>query len=95
MISVYFIRHGQAGSRQDYDRLSEAGCEQARLLGGWLVRRPVVFDQVWSGRLSRQLETAEQVRLAYREAGVEFPEVTANASWWAVFSSSDERRAEQ
>jgi len=81
LITVYFIRHGQAGSRQEYDRLSDVGREQARRLGVWLARQPVRFDAAWSGRLNRQRETAEQAREACRENGTEFPEVVPNACW--------------
>ena len=81
MLTVYFIRHGQAGSRQDYDRLSELGREQADRLGTWLARQPVRFDAVWSGRLNRQRETAEQVREASRRNGTEFPEIVSSPCW--------------
>ena len=33
MSLIYLIRHAQAGSRDNYDVLSELGHEQARLLG--------------------------------------------------------------
>lgn len=78
---VYFIRHGQAGSRQVYDRLSETGKTQARRLGEWLVRQGIEFDGAISGRLNRQRETVEQVRLAYEESDLRFPEVAASPAW--------------
>ncbi len=81
MLTVYFIRHGQAGSRHDYDRLSDVGREQSDRLGRWLARQPLRFDAAWSGRLNRQRETAEQVREACRRNGVEFPEIAAQAAW--------------
>jgi len=31
--TVYLVRHGQAGTREAYDSLSELGQRQARLLG--------------------------------------------------------------
>jgi broad specificity phosphatase PhoE len=81
VLSVYFIRHGQAGSRQDYDHLSTLGREQARRLGTWLAQREIRFSQAWSGRLSRQRETAEQARAAYCRTGADFPEIVPHACW--------------
>ena len=81
VLSVYFIRHGQAGSRQDYDRLSDLGREQSSRLGAWLGQRQIQFDQAWSGRLTRQRETADQVRQAYSRTRADFPEIKASACW--------------
>jgi broad specificity phosphatase PhoE len=81
LLTVYFIRHGQAGSRQDYDRLSDLGREQSHRLGTWLARQSLRFDAAWSGRLNRQRETAERVREASRRNGVQFPEIVTDACW--------------
>jgi broad specificity phosphatase PhoE len=81
MLTVYFIRHGQAGSRLDYDRLSDLGREQSRLLGSWLAERRITFEKAWSGRLRRQRETAELVRAAYRQTGADFPAIAPHACW--------------
>jgi broad specificity phosphatase PhoE len=56
--TVFFFRHGQAGQRDDYDRLSPLGLEQARLLGGYIASQGWRFDRVLCGRLRRQQETA-------------------------------------
>ena len=61
MSTVYFFRHGQAGSRDDYDRLSEIGHEQAALLGAHVAREGWQFDRVLCGGLRRQQETATAV----------------------------------
>mgnify|MGYP001228322773 CR=1 FL=1 len=58
MALIYFFRHGQAGGREDYDRLSELGQRQARLLGAWIARQGLRFDAVLAGGLRRQQETA-------------------------------------
>jgi len=58
MQELYLIRHGQAGSRTDYDRLSELGHRQAQLLSKWFEEQGIQFDQVMSGDLRRQKETA-------------------------------------
>lgn len=61
MSTVLLVRHGQAGADvvADYDRLSERGAEQARVLGAALRARGVEVDQVVTGSLRRQRETAE------------------------------------
>ncbi len=64
MSRVYLVRHGQAGLRHHYDTLSELGCVQAEHLRRWFTAERVHLDQVVSGTLTRQLETA---RLAARE----------------------------
>lgn len=70
MSTVYFFRHGQAGSRDDYDRLSELGHEQATLLGAHVAREGWQFDRVLCGGLRRQQETAAAV---VREATLAAP----------------------
>jgi broad specificity phosphatase PhoE len=81
LITAYFIRHGQAGIRQDYDRLSDLGRQQSIRLGAWLARRPVLFEAACSGRLKRQRETADLVRDEYRQTGVNFPELATDPCW--------------
>lgn len=56
---VYLIRHGQASfGAEDYDVLSATGHLQGKHVGTELRRRGVRPDQVWSGTLRRQRETA-------------------------------------
>jgi broad specificity phosphatase PhoE len=78
---VYLVRHGQAGTRKAYDSLSDLGRCQARLLGEYFAAEQIHFAAAYSGELVRQQQTAEEVRGAYRAAGVGFPEVAADASW--------------
>jgi broad specificity phosphatase PhoE len=79
--NVYFIRHGQAGTRDSYDSLSDLGKRQARLLGDYLVAQGVEFASAYVGGLLRQQQTAEGVAAAYAEAGLGFPERTVDAGW--------------
>jgi broad specificity phosphatase PhoE len=79
--AVYLIRHAQAGPRNQYDRLSDLGRDQARCLGAYLASRPVAFHAVYSGGLDRQRRTAEAVATAYAEAGVPFPEIQIDPRW--------------
>nr|WP_042194698.1 histidine phosphatase family protein [Kibdelosporangium sp. MJ126-NF4]CEL21485.1 Phosphoglycerate mutase family protein [Kibdelosporangium sp. MJ126-NF4]CTQ95948.1 Phosphoglycerate mutase family protein [Kibdelosporangium sp. MJ126-NF4] len=56
---VYLIRHGQASfGAEDYDVLSPVGQLQGKHAGAELRRRGVLADQVWSGTLRRQRDTA-------------------------------------
>jgi broad specificity phosphatase PhoE len=79
--NYYFIRHGQAGIRTDYDRLSDLGREQSRALGEWLASQPVEFATAIAGGLSRQQETAAAVAAAYSLSGRRFPEIVTDTGW--------------
>jgi broad specificity phosphatase PhoE len=79
--SVYLVRHGQAGTRDAYDSLSELGKQQARLLGEHFVAQGIRFASAFVGTLSRQHETAEAVSAAYSDAGVCFPAVSVDPGW--------------
>ncbi|MDX2151647.1 MAG: histidine phosphatase family protein [Bryobacteraceae bacterium] len=81
MSTIYFFRHGQAGTRTDYDKLSPLGRRQARLLGEHCVREGLRFTAVYSGELTRQRETAAEFQAAYNDAGVPLPEITPHAGW--------------
>lgn len=67
MTSVTLIRHGQANTgAQDeasYDRLSDLGHQQARWLGEYQ-RHGMPFEEIWSGSLNRQRDTAAGVNTA-------------------------------
>lgn len=81
MSTVYLVRHGQAGTRDDYDSLSELGRRQARLLGEYLAAQRINFAAAYVGAMSRQLQTAEQIRAAYTNAGGSFPEIKVEKQW--------------
>lgn len=81
MSNVYFVRHGQAGTREAYDSLSGLGRRQARLLGEYLVAQRVEFARAYAGRLKRQQQTAAEVGAAYADAGLRFPELTLDGGW--------------
>lgn len=81
MTTTYLFRHGQAGQRDDYDRLSETGRVQARLLGEHLVREGLRFDLAVCGELRRQRETAEIVLDALSGGGLAPVEVAGDARW--------------
>ena len=75
MSTLYLVRHGQASFGQtNYDRLSELGERQSRLLGEHWLKWNVSLDAAYVGTLVRQRASAEAVAEAYRAAGRPFPE---------------------
>ncbi len=81
MTNVYFVRHGQAGTREAYDSLSGLGQRQARLLGEHFVAQGVKFAAAYVGRLTRQQQTAAEVAAVYADAGLAFPELNVDSGW--------------
>ena len=76
MSQLVLVRHGQAAFMTDnYDRLTELGIEQARMLGRYWAQRQVRFDALISGSLERQRATAEIAATEMRNAGLPVPEV--------------------
>lgn len=70
MGTIYLVRHGQAAFGTDhYDRLTEIGFAQARLLGGYFGRRNIRFDAVFTGTLRRQTETAQGIFEGHSDLG--------------------------
>jgi broad specificity phosphatase PhoE len=61
MSVLYLVRHGQAGTRENYDSLSDLGRAQARLLGEHFRAQGIQFATAFSGSLSRQQATAAEV----------------------------------
>src|SRR6202035_5156014 len=79
--TVYLVRHGQAGTRDAYDSLSELGERQERLLGDCYISQGIRFTSAYAGALMRQQQTAGQIRAAYAGAGVGFPTVRLDSGW--------------
>jgi len=72
MGAIYLVRHAQAAfGTDDYDRLTQIGFAQARLLGAYFAARNVRFDAVYTGTLRRHAETARSLleRDSARERG--------------------------
>src|SRR5580692_5194160 len=61
MSILYLVRHGQAGTRENYDSLSDLGRAQARLLGDHFRAQGIHFTAAYSGSLARQQATAAEV----------------------------------
>ena len=81
MSTVYLVRHGQAGTRDAYDSLSELGERQAGLLGEHFISQGIRFASAYAGGLIRQQQTAGQISAAYAAAGVGFPTVRVDPGW--------------
>jgi broad specificity phosphatase PhoE len=79
--TVYLVRHGQAGTRDAYDSLSELGERQARLLGEHFISQGIRFASAYAGGLTRQQQTAGQIGSAYVAAGIGFPTVRVDSGW--------------
>jgi broad specificity phosphatase PhoE len=74
MSMIYLIRHGQASFGHDnYDRLSELGIRQSRILARHLFDTGFQPDAVYSGTMERQTATAEEVISLYRAGGRSMP----------------------
>jgi broad specificity phosphatase PhoE len=68
------VRHGQAAfGTDDYDRLTEVGFTQARLLGAHFGARRIRFDAIFTGNLRRQIETARGILEGHTELGTDLP----------------------
>jgi broad specificity phosphatase PhoE len=78
---IYLIRHAQAGSRDNYDVLSELGHEQARRLGEYFVSQETSLNTIYSGSMRRQRHTAELACSAYGRANLLAPEIIVDARW--------------
>lgn len=81
MSYIYFVRHGQAGTRDSYDSLSELGRRQSRLLGEFFVSQGIKFAAAYAGALARQQQTAAEVVSAYADAGLAFPCLRVEEGW--------------
>lgn len=81
MSRIYLVRHGQAGTREAYDSLSDRGRRQARLLGEYLAGEKIEFAAVRSGAMLRQQATAEEFSRGYAQAGPPLPRIAVDDCW--------------
>jgi broad specificity phosphatase PhoE len=78
---IYLIRHAQAGSRDNYDRLSELGEQQAHLLGDYLAVQNVNFSAIVSGAMQRQRHTARTVSDRLVQRNLPAPQLLIDDQW--------------
>lgn len=81
MSYIYLVRHGQAGTRDNYDTLSDIGVQQSLMLGEYMASQKIRFDAAFHGGLRRQLDTARGVIEAYERVGLWFPEMAEDPGW--------------
>lgn len=81
MTMIYLIRHGQAGSRDNYDVLSDLGKLQAKKLGEYLAERKIRLDAIKMGNLNRQQQTASIVSKYLAQANHPPIEITTDERW--------------
>jgi broad specificity phosphatase PhoE len=79
--NIHLVRHGQAGTREAYDSLSDLGQQQAQLLGEYFLAQRLEFTVVYSGSMQRQQQTALAIKNVYDTAGLSFPVVTVDDRW--------------
>lgn len=78
MSRILLVRHGQASfGTDDYDRLSDTGVEQSRVLGKALAARGVTPNVVMVGEMKRHAQTATAVL----EGGAWELPVEVDAGW--------------
>lgn len=77
MSRLTLVRHGQASFlSDDYDKLSDLGKRQCRLLGEYWAQHGVKLDRVFCGPRRRHRESAEEAAVGYLDAcGQPMPEV--------------------
>lgn len=74
MAEIVVVRHGQAAfGTDDYDRLTDLGWEQARLLGEHFAAAEQDFDAVYTGTLRRHRETLAGIREGSKESTTAAP----------------------
>lgn len=82
MSTLTLVRHGQAVPFQREGAvLSPAGEAQAAMLAQFWLRHLVRFDEVYTGALVRQTQTAQVVAKCFRDAGRPWPEMRRDPSW--------------
>ncbi|MBU0992589.1 MAG: phosphoglycerate mutase family protein [Proteobacteria bacterium] len=75
MSTIYLIRHGQASfGHSNYDRLSEKGKLQAKMLAEHLLNLNISFDISFTGTLTRHIETEKAFLDVLEERKIEKPE---------------------
>jgi len=74
MSVLYLVRHGQASFlADDYDQLSSLGEQQSQLLGQFWIENSIEIDEVYTGSLLRQRQTADATGERFRAAGLQWP----------------------
>lgn len=81
MATIRLIRHGQAGSRDNYDLLSDLGKRQSELLGQHMANPGLELHAIYSGSLNRQQETARQFIESFQPASSLPLRISCDENW--------------
>lgn len=82
MGELRLVRHAQASfGADDYDRLSDLGRRQSRLLGERLAASGFRPGRVVLGTLRRHAETLGEIAAAYAAAGLPLPDPAEHPGW--------------
>lgn len=82
MSEILMVRHGQASfGEKDYDRLSPAGINQAKLLARHLLNTRQTFDAVYCGTMERQKNTAKELTECFSNARIPVPDPVISADF--------------
>lgn len=74
MSELFLIRHGQASfGAKNYDKLSEKGVAQSKILGQHFSAMEVTFDAIYCGQMERQKNTAKAVIDVYKSKETPIP----------------------
>jgi broad specificity phosphatase PhoE len=75
MALLTLVRHGQASFLEaNYDKLSQRGELQSRILGEYWLRTRACFEQIYYGPAERQIRTGEIAGDVFRAAGAPWPD---------------------
>jgi broad specificity phosphatase PhoE len=82
MSTLLMVRHGQASFGEvDYDKLSDMGITQSRLLGDYWVKRGQPLDALFTGAQKRQQDTLVALQDVCRKAGLDLPDPVVNEAF--------------
>jgi broad specificity phosphatase PhoE len=82
MSVIYLVRHGQGSfGTANYDKLSELGREQSRLVGAHFAEVGEKIDHIYSGNLERQRETSELLAANLSKVESERPPITIDPAF--------------
>ena len=94
MSTLVLVRHGQASfGGPAYDELSDLGLRQGELLRSYWLGRGETFDEVWSGSLARQRDSA-RLALVQPQVDPRWNEYDADAILARLGPGLAERRPE-
>lgn len=82
MSTLYMIRHGQASfGTANYDKLSDLGITQAKILAHHLIAAQTSFDVIYTGTLVRQKETAQELIALLEFQNRPLPEIRESSAF--------------